>query len=365
MAAAMGMSGEGSTPAMTCAGLLSLALSHGTALETTLRAGGVGLPGLGSAPARRPSIDFSKDPAIQRGLAALGAYLAPPAAGQPQPGPENDPRIYYLLFSLERVAVVYGLDTFGGRDWYGYGKDILLRTQGGDGSWRGQWSKDNTCGVDTAFGILFLRQANLARDLTAILKGKADDVTLHSGDHKGPGAKEPGAKEPAAPAAEVRTPPPAADNETARLGDELVQAPAGRQDAALAKLRDSKGAEYTDALAYAVHRLNGPAKTKARDALADRLTRMSAKTLTAKMHEDDFEVRRAAALAVAMKEDRTNVPGLIQLLQDAEPPVAHAAHAALKALSNQDFGPGPEASRADVNQAVAAWKNWFSKNGDR
>jgi HEAT repeat protein len=129
----------------------------------------------------------------------------------------------------------------------------------------------------------------------------------------------------------------------------------------LRKLRDSKGAVYTDALAHAIHRLEGSAKGQARDALTDRLTRMSARTLTDKLQDDDLEVRRAAALACAMKDERAHVPRLIEMLQD-EAPVAPAAHAALKSLTGQDFGPAPEARQADVARAVAAWKDWWAKN---
>jgi hypothetical protein len=403
----------GSTPSMTCAGLLGLALGHGNAMEATLRAGGT--PGTTPAPGVRRSVpDFGNDAVVQRGFRALGGFLSRgnPAPARPQPGlpgglrPEPRARNteYYFLFSLERVAVAYGLPTIGGKDWYEHGAALLLRTQERDGSWAGEFAEG---GCDTSFGILFLRRANLARDLTATLKGKIQDVTL-KGSTDIPGLKDRGPDEAttpppeegprpgsAAPPGEARprpaeprpapttprpTPPPAAvpvperppaattppaDTDAARIGDELVKADAARQEAVLAKLRDSKGAEYTDALAYAIHKLKGSAQGKARDALADRLTRMSGKTLTTKLQDDDYEVRRAAALAAAMKGDKAHVRRLIELLEDQQEVVAHAAHAALKALTGQDFGPGPEPSRADIVQAVGAWKSWWSRNGDR
>jgi hypothetical protein len=380
------LSPSGATASMTCAALFALAVSHGSALETTLRAGGA--PG-GTAPPRRPAADPGKDPAVRRGVAAIGTTLVQPpddggqppvgrpGGGPPGGGPPGAARgygkAYYFLFSLERVGVTYGLDTVGGKDWYDFGATFLLRTQRADGAWPGEYAEG---GCDTSFGILFLRRANLAKDLTALLKGKVQDVTLRAGgvgpdalkalggaDTSPPaGAPRPG---DAATGPEARPQPPPAGSEAARAGDELLQAPPARREAVLAKLRDSKGAEYTDALAYAIHRLDGPARAQARDALADRLTRMSVKTLGDKLRDDDLEVRRAAALAVAMKEDRTHVPRLIELLEDPEAPVAHAAHAALKALSSQDFGPGPEAARADVARAVAGWKNWWSRNGGK
>jgi hypothetical protein len=43
--------------------------------------------------------------------------------------------------------------------------------------------------------------------------------------------------------------------------------------------------------------------------------------------------------------------------------VARAAHAALKSLTNQDFGPDLDATRAEREKAVAAWKAWWDKQG--
>jgi HEAT repeat protein len=92
---------------------------------------------------------------------------------------------------------------------------------------------------------------------------------------------------------------------------------------------------------------------------------MSARTLSDKLQDDDLEVRRAAALACAMRDERAHVPRLIELLQDPEAAVARAAHAALKSLTNQDLGPGADAGQADVARAVAAWKDWWAKNGGK
>jgi HEAT repeat protein len=128
------------------------------------------------------------------------------------------------------------------------------------------------------------------------------------------------------------------------------------------KLRTSQGAAYTDALASAIPNLTGPARNKARDALAERLARMSAATLRDKLREKNSETRRAAALACAMKKEKDLIPRLIDLLQDSEPRVMRAAHVALKQLTDQDFGPGPNASRQDQAQAAALWKTWWEKN---
>ena len=126
-------------------------------------------------------------------------------------------------------------------------------------------------------------------------------------------------------------------------------------------LKDGKGTVYTEALARAIPQLKGAAKTKARDALAERLSRMTAKTLQDRLKDDDGELRRAAALACAMKEDKSYIPALIPLLEDTEKTVTQAARAALKALSGKDFGPAASASQAERDEAAAKWREWWRK----
>jgi len=145
------------------------------------------------------------------------------------------------------------------------------------------------------------------------------------------------------------------------MSEDLVAAPAPQQEELLGKYKEGKGAAYTLALAGAIPRLSGDSKTKARDALADRFTRMTAVTLRAELKDDDPEIRRAASLACAMKDDKSHVPDLIPLLDDPEPLVARAAHAALKSLTSQDFGPAKDASAKDRTQAIEAWKGWWAK----
>jgi hypothetical protein len=130
------------------------------------------------------------------------------------------------------------------------------------------------------------------------------------------------------------------------------------------KYQETKGGEYTDALARAAGKLSGEAQTQAREALAQRLTRMTAVTLTDLMRDRDRELRRAAALAVAAKgKDRLSefAPSLIRLVADDEAIVAQAARATLKSLTDQDFGPEAGAGPADRGKALVAWRNWWQK----
>ena len=170
------------------------------------------------------------------------------------------------------------LDTIGGKDWYGWGSEVLLANQGADGSWHGEYP----AAVDTCFALLFLKRANLTRDLTSGLKGKMQDpgaITLKSGGVGGDALKgglksgleskdarpspdePPTAVKPPKDPAEARVPtvPAAEETEGARMARELAQAPADRRDQLLETYRDGKGVTYTEALAGAIPQLTGDA----------------------------------------------------------------------------------------------------------
>jgi hypothetical protein len=126
-------------PAMTCAGLLGLALGQGV------------------APKPR---DLLHDTQVQRGLEFL-------ARAFDEPPPPKRSNFIYFLFSLERMAVVYNLKKIGDHDWYLWGARKLVDTQISDGSWAAGFERD---AADTSFALLFLKRANVARDLTDILQ---------------------------------------------------------------------------------------------------------------------------------------------------------------------------------------------------
>lgn len=138
---------------------------------------------------------------------------------------------------------------------------------------------------------------------------------------------------PAKGAPKKNRPLPSTNGEEAdALGEELVKAADEQQDELLEKLRQGKGPEYTQALAAAIDRLSDEAKKKARQTLVERLTRFTAKTLLAYLGSENPELRRAAALALGMKDEKDHISDLIDLLEDPEPSVVDAAHAALKRL---------------------------------
>ena len=350
--------GRQATPSMTCAGLMCVALEHGV----------------------RRVPDPGKDPALRKGLELLSTAIGQPGdkgeGGRPQAiGPGNG-RAYYFLWSLERMAVALGLETIGKKDWYGWGAEVLLASQGEGGGWHGEFGSS---GADTCFALLFLRRANLVADLSARL-GKVKDnfeAVLRGGGVGGdtlkgrkplksglaPEDKEAiAASQRKAREGEKKRPalPAQADNPKAgRLSESLVEASGGERRQQLKKLRDTPGVDYTEALALAIPRLEGAARREARDALQDRFGRLTAKSLKNYLSDPDPEIRRAAVLASADKKLRAHVPALIQALDDPEPLVARAAHAALKALAGKDLGPPADATKEQHDKAVAAWKRWW------
>jgi hypothetical protein len=107
--------------------------------------------------------------------------------------------------------------------------------------------------------------------------------------------------------------------------------------------------------------LRATAKTKARHALAQRLERLEPDVIRLQMRSRELEVRRAAATAAAAKKARALIPDLINLLEDADAGVLQAAHASLRQLTAQDFGPELDASAADRAAAVSAWRQWWKQ----
>ena len=77
---------------------------------------------------------------------------------------------------------------------------------------------------------------------------------------------------------------------------------------------------------------------------------MTADTIARYLKDDDVEIRRAAALASGTREFKDQLPRLIDMLSDRDQGVVLAAHAALKAMTGQTFGPSPEPWRVWMKQ---------------
>jgi hypothetical protein len=139
----------------------------------------------------------------------------------------------------------------------------------------------------------------------------------------------------------------------------LVKAGPEGRPALIAEYRDRKGVQYSEALALAIARESGESRQQLREALARRMVRMTDKTLGEYLRDEDAELRRAAALGLAMRGRTEHLGRIIELLLDAQPTVERAAHAALCQLSGQDFGPPVNATEAEKTGAVARWRRWL------
>jgi hypothetical protein len=407
-----------STPSMTCAGLLGLAVA--AAHEAGRLPGDRADAGAAPAQPNRPKDDdpfFNpptgkgggdpdapppeeeeqeegrkktnpfRDAAIKRGLEAIGRLLKGagagrgPAGGEAAVGPGGLGAAgwggitdLYFFWSLERVAVAFGLDTIGEVDWYSWGAAQILKMQAADGSWAGNYQTEAT----TAFAILFLAKSNFVTDLSARIKGKVKDpgVAELKGERggvlglKASGSAEavrtPGSTGPAN-AAPGQGPGDLAQVVGQTMADKvaagLVKATDKQWPTRLQQAKDEKGGQYTAALVAAAAQLDGKRQYQVREALADRLTRMTADTLKRYLKDRDPELRRAACLACAMKDDKQHVSDVIDRVMDVDESVIRAAKAALKSLTGKDFGPQAGATDKQKEEAYIEWLRWYSLEG--
>ena len=139
----------GETPTMTGAGLLGLAVGHG--LTADLRG------------ADRQTAD--EDPRVEKGMKLVGTFIGR-AHGRGKARTRPLERNYYFLWSVERVGMLYGRKTMGDKEWYPWGAEDLIELQGENGDWRGGTYPMAQPVPDTCFALLFLKRANLAKDLT-------------------------------------------------------------------------------------------------------------------------------------------------------------------------------------------------------
>jgi len=396
----MASGGGASSPAMTCAGLLGMAVGKANA-EAKLTgkrnvpdgeakpenddpfyqppAKGTAKPEDGSS-GEEEKLDPIKeekkiltfrDACIERGLKALGLILV----GQQRAINDNTGMggvgDLYFLWSMERVAVAFGLETIGDVDWHKWGCDRILPAQQGDGSWTGS----NGANISTAFAILFLKKSNLVSDLTRQIDGKVKDPGGGElrGSRGGPGAiaiapravidptRPQVSQSPTGPGLNKVSGPTEADKIADRMAVKQTEAEW------MTKLRiakESKGGQWTAGIVLAIPRLDSKRAVLAREGLADRLTRMNAETLRKMLIDRDPELRRAACLACAMKDDKAMILDLINRVTDIDDAVVRAARAGLKSYSNgRDFGPASGSNDDRKRQAYDDWKSWYQTAG--
>jgi hypothetical protein len=143
-------------PAMTCVGLIGLAVGQGVPFPVSA----------GNDP-KPPHLDR-----IRAGFTALSKNIGKPA-GTWRKLPLAD---LYFLWSVERVAVLYALPTIGERDWYRWGAEMLIANQQKRGFWTGGGYPGSSSTLDTCLALLFLKRTNFVADLTARLRIKPEEL---------------------------------------------------------------------------------------------------------------------------------------------------------------------------------------------
>jgi hypothetical protein len=267
---------------------------------------------------------------------------------------------FYFYWSMERTCVIYGWDKLGGVDWHQAGCHTLVHKQQANGGWAaGSYGEE----VNTAFAVLFLCKSNLARDLSG--KVQKDTNTEMRSSPVGPDSGATKTNTPAkGPVATTPSSTPGA-NDPGALASSLGRVEEKEVPAVLKKLRETRGGDFTEALVNAVNRVEGDRLKLAREALAERLSRMTGGTLKTMAKSDEPELRRGAVLAMAMKDDKKHIPDLIEAILDEEDLVVRAARAGLKSLTGEDFGPTPDASIGEKKIAAGEWQKWFEKQSKK
>jgi hypothetical protein len=143
-------------PSMTGAALLGLAVGHGLILP--------------NGAAVKHKIPF--DPRLAAGLHAMVTQPTLQGRGRKGRGPGGHRDDLYFWWTVERVAVLYGIRNIDGYPWYNVGVAVILPRQQGDGSWDYHMAHGNNA-VGTSFALMFLRGCNLVSDLTQTLRGPA------------------------------------------------------------------------------------------------------------------------------------------------------------------------------------------------
>ncbi len=367
-----------STISMAGVGLLALAMRHAAANADVLkpRAG----KGEGADAPRRALAKVDQDDHIIQGFQFLRKKLD----AVPSEWPTKQE--CYSLWSLERAAVAFDLRTIGGVDWFQTGAAFLIYKQRKDGSWDGNYGLAETC-----FALLFLHKTNLLPEVTPLLKGmvKDDGPDPLSPDVRKPpvelkkdpgsdlstsltplGSRRPSLETKIQPKRVAPAPPTAIEKQhhqtqVDKLLTKMKASSDFGKDLLIKHWRDGEDPYYTPALAKAIPMLSGTLRRKAQAALADHCTRLTPAERDEHLHADDAEIRRAAVLSCAVRDDKSHIARSIELLQDKELLVAVAAHEVLCSLTGKDFGPSTDASATERVRAVAAWKGWYEKQGSK
>lgn len=144
------LDGLGWPPSMTCVGLLGLAINNGLKLS---------------------GLEISQDEQIVMGISALYSRIGIPSGMWDRPVPQNNDydQDIYFLWSVERICMLFNLPTFGDKEWYRWGAEVLVTSQLETGEFNAvEGYGRNYYGsiLKTSFALLFLKHSHPMKDLT-------------------------------------------------------------------------------------------------------------------------------------------------------------------------------------------------------
>jgi hypothetical protein len=151
---------------------------------------------------------------------------------------------------------------------------------------------------------------------------------------------------------------PVKDTKADPLADRLVKVSLEQRKDLLKEYGATLGVEYTEAIAHAIPRLSADARKEARQTLAQRLSDRLETTLLGYLEDSDAEIRRAAVLALGMRDSKETVAAVAQLLLDPNPSVVRATCASLRSLTGEDYGPPPNATEEEKQDALKKYQGW-------
>ncbi|HEX4613813.1 MAG TPA: hypothetical protein VH092_36870, partial [Urbifossiella sp.] len=139
---------SGGSSALTCVALLGMAVGFAIDID------------------KGENVRPEQDPKVLKAFKMLsGRVGAPTGFVGNRPTPKEVGGLYYL-WALERIAVLYDVNTLDNKDWYKWGAEILCTHQQADGSWLEGGYHGEHPALNTALAVLFLRRANLTPDLS-------------------------------------------------------------------------------------------------------------------------------------------------------------------------------------------------------
>jgi hypothetical protein len=235
--------------------------------------------------------------------------------------------IYYTLYGIERIGALAARDNFGRFNWFDQGRQLILRTQRGDGA----WESAHGAVPNTAWAILFLTRST-AKTIRRIEVKQLGAGTLVGG----------------------RGLPTDLSNLTVAGGRVMNRPMNGAVDGMLAVLEDPRAEDAGSAASGLIlrYRAEGPLALRPHKARFLKL-----------LDDRDPGVRQLATWALGRTGDLDVAPALIGRLTDRDERVVQVAREGLQLLGRKidGFGPPSPSTPEERREAADRWRRWYAE----